>query len=153
MATPNTTFVSGSILTATQVNNLAWGNVGYASVTSALAGVTGGPSDLAGMSVTFTAVANRIYKATWKVTGSKNASGLDVSRVIFATSTGTQLSKTDVSSPSGVYSLNLSGSTVFTVAAGSVTYKLQMASFSGTFTPDNGATNPCVLVIEDIGAQ
>jgi hypothetical protein len=62
---PNTNFTAGAILTADQQNRFPRGVMGAVLNTTGLAAVSGGPVDLAGMSITFTAVANRIYRATW----------------------------------------------------------------------------------------
>ena len=150
-ANPNTNFTAGQVLTADQANRWPRGVMNYASLTGGLAGFSGGAADVTGTSMTFTAVANRLYKATWKVNGTKNASGLDLTFVQFTTSANVVLSDLSVSSPSGNYNLNLCGSVLFTVAAGSVTYKLRIGSFSGTFTATASATNPVQLVIEDLG--
>ena len=60
---PNTTFVSGAILTAAQQNAFGFGIVGYATNASNV-GLTTTVGDL-GLSVTFTAIANRYYKYTF----------------------------------------------------------------------------------------
>jgi hypothetical protein len=149
---PNTDFVSGAILTAAQQNLFPRGVVGAVLNTTGLAGVSGGPVDLAGMTVTFNQVINRIYRATWTVNGSKAATSADSTRVIFANAANTQLGGINLTS-SGTNDLNLSASVIFTASAsGSVTYKLRAASFSGTFTPQASVAYPCVFVIEDIGA-
>ena len=151
MPNPNTDFTAGAVLTAAQQNRFPRGQMGYVALTGGLAGISGAATDIPGTSITFTAVANRLYKATWHVYGYKNASGLDVSIVYFTNAANTVLSDLVVSSPSGNYAVNLSASHVFTVAAGSVTYKLRAASFSGTLSLTAGSTSPLVLVIEDVG--
>lgn len=146
-------FWSGTawVETASMLTKAPRGIMGYASITTALSGITSTTVDLAGSSVTFTAQTGRLYKATWLLTGSKNAAGLDSTLVLFTNSSNTAFATIYVSSPSGVYNMNLSGSTVFTVDSGSVTYKLRMASYSGTFTPTTSSTIPLQLIIEDIG--
>lgn len=131
--------------------NIPWGNVGYVSRTTGLTGIAGGATDLTGMSVTFTAVANRNYKATWHVNGYKAGVDLDGTQVLFTNAANTVLSYIIVRSPSGNWALNLSASHVFTTSAGSSTFKLRMASYSGTFSPTADSDNPCQLIIEDIG--
>ena len=131
--------------------NTAWGSVGYISRTTGLTGIAGSATDLTGMSVTFNAVANRLYKATWHVNGYKAGVDLDGTIVYFTNSANTVLSYIVVRSPSGNWALNLSASHVFTTTAGSSTFKLRMASFSGTFSPTADSDNPCQLLIEDIG--
>jgi len=75
MATPNTTFVSGAILTATQQNNLAWGQLGTGLKSTDQVFTT--RADLAGLSVSFTAVVNRVYQVTF-VSNLFCAAGSDV---------------------------------------------------------------------------
>lgn len=131
--------------------NMPWGSVGYVSRTTGLTGIAGGATDLTGMSITFNAVANRVYKATWHVNGYKSAVDLDGTIAYFTNAANTVLSYIVVRSPSGNWALNLSASHVFTTTDGSSTFKLRMASYSGTFTPTADSDNPCVLLIEDIG--
>jgi hypothetical protein len=147
---PNTDFTAGQVLTADQQNRFPRGVMGNVVLTTGLAGVTT-LADLPGMTVTFTAVAGRIYKATWLVTGSKNATGTDFTFVSFTNAANTVVGQVPTTTPTGNFLINLSGSVTFTVGSGSVTYKLRCRSSSGTFTPNASASEPCMLVIEDIG--
>ena len=61
--TPNTDFTSGQILTAAQQNNFPRGVMGY-FISTANSAVTTTTADITGATATFTAVANRLYKAT-----------------------------------------------------------------------------------------
>lgn len=148
----NTTFTSGNVLTAAQMNNLPFGVVGYVSRTAGNITVNT-LADLTGMSVTFTAVANRIYKATWLVNGDKNASGRDSTNIYFTTSANVVVADISlITMGSTNVGLNFSASCVFTASAGSVTYKLRGKSFSGDLVVYGTANAPCVLIIEDIGS-
>jgi hypothetical protein len=60
---PNTTFTSGAVLTAAQMNALPWGIVAYTQSTNVVA--VGTAVTLVTTASTFTAVANRYYKVTW----------------------------------------------------------------------------------------
>ena len=59
----NTTFTSGAILTAAQMNALPWGIAARATSTSSHTCTTT-ESDIAGLTVTFTAISTRYYKTT-----------------------------------------------------------------------------------------
>ena len=71
----NTTFVSGAILTAAQMNNLPWGIVdataggtsgrGYVTRTSGDFSMTTTLADVTGQTVTFTPVTGRLYKVSF----------------------------------------------------------------------------------------
>lgn len=63
--TPNTTFTSGAILTAAQMNRLPWGIMGYAQATANQGGITSAATDVTGVSVTFTADSSRYYRTTF----------------------------------------------------------------------------------------
>ena len=153
MATPNTTFTSGQILTATQVNNLAWGSVGFVNRTAGDLTIAGGAQDLTGMSITFTAVANRIYRASWLVNGNKAAVDRDGTFIQFTDSANTVIASVNMQTDSGAQGINFSSNYTFTTAAGSKTYKLRMGSFSGNLTVFANSTNPISFLIEDIGSQ
>jgi len=70
----NTTFTSGAILTAAQMNNLPWGIVaataggtsgsGYVRNTTVAVPITAVGGDVSGMTITWTALSTRIYKVT-----------------------------------------------------------------------------------------
>jgi hypothetical protein len=83
----NTTFTAGAVLTAQQMNNLPWG------VVDATAGGTSGrgfvrsttnftmtttAADVTGMTVTFNALAGRIYRATFTAEGNNVATAQNV---------------------------------------------------------------------------
>ena len=61
---PNTTFVSGAVLTAAQMNALPFGIVGYAENTTDTGSQAAGYSQTVA-TVTFTAIANRYYRLTY----------------------------------------------------------------------------------------
>ena len=110
--------------------------------------------DITGMSVTFTAVASRTYKATWTVTGLKDTTNgwcgaflANSSNTIFCS-----VYQTGFIVSGGGY-VNLSGVTYFSnLTAGSQTLKLRQQTESAGGTILASGANPCVLIIEDIGA-
>jgi hypothetical protein len=65
--TPNTDFSAGAIYTAQQANNFPRGVMGRAIATSAMLFTSATPTDFAGLSATFTAVANRYYKVSFSI--------------------------------------------------------------------------------------
>lgn len=140
---PNTDFSSGAVLTAAQQNRFPRGIMAYATRTTA--GLTTTVSDL-GLSVTFTAVANRYYKYTFYSYASN------------ATSAGTMETYITDSSNNVKGSLNLyvpgGGNYTFqnlvyisTETAGSVTRKVRAKVQTGSGT----IFDPLFLIVEDIG--
>jgi hypothetical protein len=115
----------------------------------------GSAGDITGMSVTFTAVASRTYKATWTVTGLKDTTNgwcgaflANSSNVIFGSVYQTGFIVV------GAGYVNLSGVTYFSnLPAGSQTLKLRQQTESTGGTILASGTNPCILIIEDIGAS
>lgn len=147
----NTTFTTGAVLTSAQMNNLPWGVVGHVVRQSGDLTATTVIQDLTDMSITFTAVAGRLYRASWGANGLKNtAAGY------------TQISFTDSSNVLYGYSLaytvngnyvNLSGvSLISGLTAGSKTFKLRVVTENNTSTIIAQATGPLQFMIEDMGA-
>jgi hypothetical protein len=146
----NTTFVSGAILTASQMNNLPWGQVGLATKTTDQAVTT--KDDLAGLSVTFTAVAGRVYEASLSINIFANTGLTDAS--VFITD-GT----TDYMESLGSVALNQYQTRTLVVqitglTAGSKTIKAQASSsvsaqFYGTGIRASIAGK---MIVKDIGA-
>jgi hypothetical protein len=147
----NTTFTTGAVLTAAQMNNLPWGVMGtvYRTTADVVIGTTG--TDITGMSITFTAVAGRLYRASWGCSARKEtAAGY------------TQISFTDSSNALYGYSIgytisgnfvNLSGVSIISgLTAGSKTFKLRGVSENNTATFFANANAPLQLIIEDMGA-
>lgn len=147
----NTTFTAGQVVTAAQMNNLPWGVVGYVARTTG--NVTLGPAqaDITSMSITFTAVAGRLYRATWSVNIQKQTSSgwteafcTDSSNVVQGIAIGYTVA--------GNYA-NLSGTTYITgLSAGSKTFKLRLECEANTAIVIATSGAPCVFIIEDMGA-
>jgi hypothetical protein len=153
--TPNTTFVAGAILTAAQQNNFARGAMANpASSTSDQSAITAEVL-VTSLSVTFTAVANRLYKFTWfepYLDSSGNISARFDGRVRLTNLAGTVLQQARLSF-GGPATLNdhfftLTG--VYTPAAGTVTLVCTGASSNST-SLKRSATNPAYFIVEDIG--
>jgi hypothetical protein len=150
MASPNTTFTAGQILTAQQVNDLPFGHIGQASSTSLSQTVTT-LTDITGMSVTFTAVANRLYRIEG-VVRLRTTEGTNVAALFIRTgSTSLQSNLINLQISNQLYTANIFYVSTFT--AGSVTVKLsaQRATGSGTLTASSASDGPATIVVTDIG--
>ena len=151
----NTTFTSGAILTAAQMNNLPWGVAGVQTSTSIFN--TSAPHTTFqdnGMTLTITEVSGRRYKVTVMglpyPTGGAQGMGYRIVRA------GVSLVQRNLSTllmnATNTFPLNLSY--VYTaVSSGSATYTVQIqASTNNTQVTDYGdATFPRQFFIEDIG--
>lgn len=146
---PNTTFTAGAILTAAEMNRLPRGIMARVARTAGNITATTVPSDT-GVSVTFTAAADRHYKFTILCFAQKLTS-----------ESWTFLSLTDNSNNAqgGVIQTapvnefaNLSFSLVIpAISAGSVTYKLRAQTGLGTATLLASGNDPLMLIVEDVG--
>ena len=147
----NTTFVSGAVLTAAQMNNLPWGQIDYVEVTANQTGIASGAvRDLTGLTSTKTYVASRRIKISAKAQFTLGANACDVALLIYegATIIASQTIYAAGSSPQGRVV-----SAVITPTAGSHTYKIS-CSFgdNANNSLQAAATNPSYILIEDIGA-
>lgn len=131
--------------------NTAWGHVGSASVTTDNGGITS-LVDLAGLSVTFTAVAGRRYRVVLDAFLNSSVGG-DISSLVIATGGGAQIQSSQAYMPASGVSVRQQAVITVTPSAGSVTYKARAsrAMGSGTLALAAGATYPAVMVVEDIG--
>lgn len=145
-------FTAGYVVTATDMNLLPAGveGGGYAETTTTTTGVTS-VTDVTGLSVTFTAVAGRRYRATSVVevidSGSSSVYVLSLKDGATTLHRATAVNgHTGASSVQVIYSNNAS-------ISGSKTWKvtLERAGGSGTLSTTNAATYPSFLLIEDIG--
>jgi len=151
----NTTFSSGAVLTATQMNNLPFGVCGVQTITSTFTTSAVHTTPQAnGMTLTITEVAGRRYRITAYSNlyppGGLQGVNIGINRA------GTQLKQ-------GVYASNIMNTgtaypTVFTyiytaATSGSATYTVSVwAATSNTAVADYGDTTfPRQFCIEDIG--
>ena len=150
MATNNTTFVSGSILTATQVNNLAWGHIATATKTTdqTFTALT----DMAGLSITFTPVVNRIYEMSF--TGNLQSSGGTDCAVYLTDGTTNYYESLGSILASAPFQSRAFTVTVSGLTAVSKTFKIQAAAAGTAALYGTGARASIAarLVITDIGA-
>ena len=149
---PNTTFVSGAILTAAQQNAFGFSTVGLTTSTSLAQGGVTSIVDLTGMSVTFTAIANRNYKISAFMYAIPTVTNACASLSIREASTTLQTIITNL----GVANVGttMTGYVIKTFTAGSTTVKLSGALTTGSTGTINftcAATLPVSILVEDIG--
>ena len=149
---PNTTFVSGAVLTAAQQNAFGFGVVALALVTSNT--TTSASVEQTRASVTWTAIANRYYKITWVEGSVGNGANASVNNQYLRTTTtaGTIIGTTTIYYPSASLQQGSVCSVVTTFSAGTQTVFARVVSNAGTNTTYTGsATQPAYLLVEDIG--
>lgn len=125
----------------------ALGSMGYAQVTANQAGITTAV-DLAGLAVTFTAVAGRRYKITGHVSNFVRTAGTVTFVELRVSEGAAQLNTVFLAVPN-----TAGGGSVSHVVAptpGAHTYKL-VSSSDGTVTMQASATSPAFILVEDIG--
>jgi hypothetical protein len=146
---PNTNFTSGQILTAAQQNNFPRGVMGY-YVSTANSAIGAATADITGASITFTAEANRLYRALFTCDFSlTNSSAL--AGFYFTNSAGSSIQNiaNTVSTNNGFAQITLQY--LFTTTAGSVTRKMQCDVSAGTGTIRGTAGQVYMFSIEDMG--
>jgi hypothetical protein len=130
--------------------NTAWGNVADPVVLTAdVAGIGTSPTDITGLTVTFTALAGRRYRAlcTFRLNQVSSASAPQGQLLV----AGTQVDYDGLTRAAGEQTKVVLWSS-FT-ASGSTTVKAQAFTGAGTVTVLASATAPAQLIVEDIGAD
>ena len=129
---PNTDFTAGQILTATQQNNFPRGVMGYFTSTANHA-VTTATADVTGATATFTAVANRLYRATISCYWTQSDA---LSTLTFLLTDGSNnilnIRAQTIPNNNGINAAT--HSFLFTSTAGSITRKIRAATSGGTAT-------------------
>lgn len=124
--------------------------VGYVAraVVTAPQTVAASGTDITGLSVTFTAIPGHIYKTSWKMRVTKDATAGAVWTVLAdAANNGIdQAFATMVASAD----INYTGFAIETGLSGATTRKMRLFMAAGQATVAAGATNPATLVVEDI---
>jgi hypothetical protein len=149
---PNDTFTSGQVLTAAECNNFPFGIVGLTTSTSLSQGGVTTIVDITGMSVTFTAIADRNYKISAFMYAYPSVTNACASLSIRQGATTLQTIITNLG-VSGV-GATMTGYVVKTFTAGSTTLKLSGALTSGstgTILFNAAATLPVSILVEDLG--
>jgi hypothetical protein len=128
--------------------NLPWGQVASATTSTATTSISSSYSDLTGLSVTWTAVANRRYK----VTGYSDLSSTSASIARLAITDGSANVKAQAQQ--ALAANDVAAQTVFelfTGTAGSTTRKLRGLVTAGTGATQSNAYGPHLILVEDIG--
>ena len=152
---PNTDFVTGAVYTAQQANNFPRGVMATASSSTNYT-LTTSVAIATGMSVTFTAVANRNYRITYNEPqiNTPTVVGYSYTQLRQTTAAGTQLQQALVqNSAAAAANGTLPLIYVGTFTAGSVTLVGCAATSSTTGAPvaTRSSSNPAQLIVEDIG--
>ena len=146
---PNTNFTSGQILTAQQANNWPRGVMGYyvSTANSAFNTVT---ADVTGTSITFTAEANRLYRALFTCDFSQNtANAITGFYLCDSSNTIIQAIANSISVANGFAQVTLQY--LFTTTAGSTTRKIRADTSSGAGTIRGTSGAVYMFSIEDMG--
>jgi len=146
---PNTNFTSGQILTATAANNWPRGVMGY-YVSTANSAIGAATADITGATITFTAEANRLYRASFVCDYSvTNAGALAGFYMTDSSNNVVQNIANTTSTNSGFAQVVLQF--LFTTSAGSVTRKMRCDVSAGTGTIRGTSGQVYMFSIEDMG--
>lgn len=147
------TETTARVATDARVTTLEYlGTKGYAQVTSNQTGITT-MTDLTGLSVTWTAVAGRRYRVSFKVLVFSTVAN-DDANVWVRNGSSTSLNAYGVRAVSTTHGIAVTGSHVLAgLSAGSQTVKLSLerAAGSGSLGLAAASTHPSFILVEDIG--
>lgn len=153
---PNDTFTSGQILTAAECNSFPFGIVAQATSTTSDTNITSTETVQLTAS-TFTAIANRYYKITYFEPQPFPSAGTPnyIQTKIRLTNTAgtcfaTAIHQVD-SNQNPAVSTSLTSVTIQTLTAGSTVIVATAVVNGGTGTCTRSATQPALLLVEDIG--
>ena len=147
---PNTTFVSGAILTAAQQNAFGFSTCQYVSSTTTAATITTITTTLTLSSFTF--LANRNYKITYFepvmfCTSGSGEATLTIKNTTAVTTIATSATTVNVTnSAAGILQFVTTFSAGAAVLSASLTY-----TGTGSLTASRSATRTAFLLLEDIG--
>lgn len=151
-------YVAGDVLTAANMNLLPGGKMISDTITGdvSISGISsaGDVGDITGLSVTWTAVASRLYRVTLSVMGTTNVAGDTLSAFI---TDGSNVIKQACygQTNDATYGVGLTCFEVVSGLSGSITRKARMGMRIGTGTTVTcraAATYPGILTVEDLGA-
>ena len=148
MPTPNTTFVSGAVLTAAQQNNFPRGVMALNQSTTTDGSITAEEVQITGSS--FTAVAGRNYRITYFEPNCVNGTGYFTFRIRQTNLAGTLLNTSYNTAGTGIDRQAIM-IWVGTFSAGTVNVVATAQQSAGTGTLGRGATTVAYLLVEDIG--
>ena len=154
---PNVTFVSGAVYTAAQANAFPFGNVALASSATTYT-MTTAAVQTTGMTVSWTAIANRNYKVTYyepQVTTPSTLSGYTTLRLYEnSVATGPQLQQGFVQNSAAVAlsgSLTLTYVGTFTAGTRTVIGAGLASSVTGVPIDGRSALSKAFVIVEDLG--
>ena len=146
----NTTFTSGAILTAAQMNNLPWGIAGSSTLATTNNFTT---IEDSGLTVTWTAVSSRQYKISFRAV---NEQSIAAQVFYYITdSANVELQRSQFTTTANDQQTTISSYALVTGLSGSVTYKVRVACTAGTGIVYGTNTNAGIaarMLVEDIGA-
>jgi hypothetical protein len=145
---PNDDFLAGQVLTAQECNNFPRGVMAYAISTTSPT-VTTTKADVTNMTATFTAVANRLYRATFEGFVGMSASASQ-SQFFFANAANTDQDSWFQDIPASSFECVVLQH-LFTTTAGTTTLKLRALTSAGTMTFYGTGGRTSSFVIEDLG--
>jgi len=146
---PNTNFSSGQVLTAQQANNWPRGVMGY-YISTANSSISTTTADVTGTSLTFTAEANRLYRASFTCDFSQTtANAITGFYLCDSSNTIIQAIANSISVANGFAQVSLVW--LFTASAGSVTRKIRCDTSSGSGTIRGTSGAGYTFSIEDMG--
>ena len=149
---PNTNFTSGQILTAQQANNWPRGVMGY-YVATGNSTVTTTTAQITGTTITWTAEANRLYRASFVCDYSQNTANAIIGFYL-ANSGGTTFYNAianTVSVANGFAQISMVH--LFTTSAGSTTRTVyaDLSAGNATVRGTGGGGGAYTFIIEDVG--
>lgn len=149
---PGTKTFTSATLTAADMNAYARGGLvmAYASKTTTETFTT--LADVTGLSLTFTAVAGRLYKIDLHGLLRSSVAN-DVAQLLIADSSNNTVSVGQAVCVNTTFAVTCSCFYLAAPSAGSVTYKARFvrSSGSGTCTLDAAATYPAYIIATDVG--
>jgi hypothetical protein len=151
---PNTTFVSGNVLTAAQMNALPFGIVAQASSTTSFTGITS--TEIVTLTAsTFTAIANRYYRITYIEPSAEPpalVSGVITQKIRLTNAAGTVLGTGQFQISSAVLTdASICVVALATFSAGSVVVVGTGVVNAGTGNFYRGASQTARIIVEDVG--
>jgi hypothetical protein len=144
---PNDDFSSGQILTAQECNNFPRGVMGYMT-SSTNPTVTTSVADVTGVTVTWTAVANRLYRITFE--GFVGCGSSSQNQFFFTDSSNTVQDSWIHDIDAGEFNAIVLQQ-ILTTTSGSKTVKLRAQTSAGTMTFYGTSGRQFSMVVEDLG--
>ena len=152
--TPNTNFTSGQIYTAQQANNFPRGLMAAPVKTTTDQNTVSAEVALTSLTITFTAEADRTYKATYMEPYIQSSSGQCFYYGTFRKTniSGTVLGSAYVATGLTQNATSLTVTATFTTTAGPTTIIVTGTGGPAAQNLDRSAAYPAIFMIEDIGA-